>query len=562
MSIHTLLRYILSSLLIQIFAMPASAYDFSSSNSKGVLIYYNVLPGSELEVTYETRFKPTSSYIGVIEIPSTVIYEGQEYAVARIGDRAFFDCRELNEVIIPSAVSEIGKWAFAWCDALTGISLPSALTSVSADAFDGCYALTTINSSGENFSSVDGVAFSNDRSKLVVFPPAYEGSYDVPESTTEISDRAFGGCSFIRHVTLPPYVNTIGKHAFYYCNWLREINIPASVINIGDGAFEDCASLAAIAVSDNNNTFSSHRGLLYDKGISTLIQCPGAFSDDADIPSSVQIIGKYSFFRNIGMPTISLPEGIHTISEGAFLDCQAIAAIQLPSTVKKIESMAMAMCPSLTAVYAEMSDPSVVELGEEVFAETNLDECMLYVPKGTSMKYRSAPQWSGFKHIYETEGLKQQTISWLGQSDSIDHVTSSVHLDAVSSSGLPVKYIISPQSDGYGYISGDTLIITHPGEIAVTAFQAGSNSFYPAPPSTYVFHNDQSGIQSPAIDDLKVYGSVGRIIIKGKDTDERVRIFSVTGVQIYSGCDTDVPMDVRGVYIVTVRGQSYKVAVR
>ncbi len=562
MSIHTLLRYVISSLLLQIFTASALAYDFSASTSTGALIYYNVLPGSAVEVTYDTRFKPTPSYRNKIEIPSKVVFDGQEYTVTRIGERAFFDCRELNGLVIPSTVAEIGRWAFAWCDALANVSLPNALTSVSADAFDGCYALAKIDLSGESFSSIDGVVFSNDRSKLVVFPPAYEGSYDVPATTTEISDRAFGGCAFVSEVTLPKEMHKIGKHAFYYCNWLRKINVPSTVTSIGDGAFGDCASLSDINVSESNSSFSSHRGILYDKDFTTLIQCPGGASDDADIPATVKTIGKQAFFRNLGMPTIALPEGVATICEGSFLDSQSLAALQMPSTVKKIESMAVAMCPSLTAVYADMPDPSLVELGDEVFAETDLDKCVLYVPMGSSMKYRNAPQWNAFRQIYEVDGLKEQSISWLGQTDSIDFNTQSVRLEAVASSGLPVKYTISPKSEGFGYISGDTLVVIHPGEISVTAFQTGNNSFYPAPPVTYVFRSNQSGIQSPETDNVKVYGSIGRIIIKGSEANNLVRIFSVSGVLIYSGYDADVPVDARGIYIVAVRGRSYKVAVR
>ena len=562
MPVNTIYKCLSAALMLNILPMSASAYDFSVPNSAGDTIYYNVVSSKEVEVTCKTRFLSTPSYTDHVKIPSTVSHEGTEYEVTSIGERAFFDCRGLEKLSLPDGIKSVGKWAFAWCDALSSLTLPKSVETVSADAFDGCYSLDAIYSSAQELLSDNGVLLSRDRMKLIAFPPAYEGRYDIPITAREIADHAFGGCTFLKEVTIPQYTNVIGKNAFYFCNWLKKVNIPASVTEIGDGAFADCASLISITVSSANANYSSHSGLLYDKGFTTLIQCPGAVANDVDIPSTVRTIGHYAFFRNLGISSIALPEGVTEIAEGAFLDCQSLYALQLPASIKKIGTLSISMCSRLRAIYVAMQDPSEIEMGDEVFADTDVDNCMLYVPKGTVMKYRNAPQWSRFKNVFEIGDIREQIISWEDQVDSIESYTESIQLRAVASSGLPVSYSVSPQSEGYGYISGDSLIITSMGEIAITANQNGSNTFYPAPPSTFVFHVAKSDIRSPESQELKVYGTIGKIVIKGTEEKELVRVFSVSGMMIYSGYDTEIPVDMRGVYIVSLRNQAFKVAVR
>ena len=52
-----------------------------------------------------------------------------------IGRRAFYDCKNLETVNIPSSVKRIGAEAFARCDALANISIPESAT-IGANAFD------------------------------------------------------------------------------------------------------------------------------------------------------------------------------------------------------------------------------------------------------------------------------------------------------------------------------------------------------------------------------------------------------------------------------------------
>ncbi len=73
----------------------------------------------------------------------------------------------------------------------------------------------------------------------VVIPSTIEYN-GVVCNVTEISDRAFYGCSGLTSITIPESVTSIGKEAFYGCSSLTSVTIPNSVTSIGTSAFSDC----------------------------------------------------------------------------------------------------------------------------------------------------------------------------------------------------------------------------------------------------------------------------------------------------------------------------------
>ena len=62
----------------------------------------------------------------------------------KLGDYAFYDCRVLTNLTIPSSVTSIGESAFRYCSGLTSLTIPSSVTSIGSDAFSGCSSLTNL----------------------------------------------------------------------------------------------------------------------------------------------------------------------------------------------------------------------------------------------------------------------------------------------------------------------------------------------------------------------------------------------------------------------------------
>ena len=108
-------------------------------------IYYNIKNSTEVEVGIN------SGLSGVLNIPSTVVYDTQSYTVTSIGTSAFNNCTNLTSVTIPNSVTSIGDYAFNGCynvvnyTGLTSVTIPSSVTSIGENAFFNCTALTIVN---------------------------------------------------------------------------------------------------------------------------------------------------------------------------------------------------------------------------------------------------------------------------------------------------------------------------------------------------------------------------------------------------------------------------------
>lgn len=64
--------------------------------------------------------------------------------VTTIGDQAFFGCRKLQEIVMPSSLLLIGYAAFAGCRMLSTVRLPESVTAIGRYAFYDCTRLMTI----------------------------------------------------------------------------------------------------------------------------------------------------------------------------------------------------------------------------------------------------------------------------------------------------------------------------------------------------------------------------------------------------------------------------------
>lgn len=129
----------------------------------------------------------TNKNITKVTIPSSVEI---------ISANAFNGCSALAtvEILDGSNLKTIARNAFKNCESLTGeFNIPKSVTNIAAEAFSGTKISAFIVENGSTaYASVDGVLFSNDMTKLHLYPATKTDSvYVIPSSVSLIKEYSF-----------------------------------------------------------------------------------------------------------------------------------------------------------------------------------------------------------------------------------------------------------------------------------------------------------------------------------------------------------------------------------
>lgn len=162
----------------------------------------------------------------------------------------FNSCPNLADLLLPEGLEEIADRAFCGCENITHVHIPQSVGVLWGSSFAGCSIYTyEVDKENPYFTSVDGVIYTKDLSKLVAFPSCYPyREYIVLETTERIGYGAFM-YSRIEHVELPLSLVSIEHNAFCSSN-LVSLDIPCNVREIGDRAFAFCKRLSSITLPD------------------------------------------------------------------------------------------------------------------------------------------------------------------------------------------------------------------------------------------------------------------------------------------------------------------------
>ena len=272
-----------------------------------------------------------------IKIKKVVIDNG----VTSIGAYAFYNCDYLASVIIPNSVTSIGNGTFYDCTFLASVTIPNSVTSIGDEAFRACRSLASVTIP-DSVTSIGDWAF--------LYCPSLT-SVTIPDGVTSIGVGAFSTCTSLANVTIPSSVTSIGGSAFEYCSSLTSVTIPDSVTSIGWYAFGNCTSLTGIWVDrDNNNYSSDASGVLFDKNMTALIQCPSRFFGAYTIPDSVVSICSYAFHNCNYLASVTIPDSVTSIDHYTFCGCGSLESVTIPNNVTSIGEGAFSGCSSLTSV--------------------------------------------------------------------------------------------------------------------------------------------------------------------------------------------------------------------
>lgn len=175
-------------------------------------------------------------------------------------------------------------------------------------------------------------------------------SVTIPGSVKSINLMAFCNLPNLTTINICEGVESIGIGAFYGCTGLKTVEIPSTVSSVS-GVFANCTSLTSIIVDKSNTNYKSIDGSIYTKDGTTLVQYALGKTDATfTIPTGVTTIGDYAFMGCTNLANIAIPNSVTVISNRAFYGCSNLTNITIPSSVTTIGECAFYGCSNLASV--------------------------------------------------------------------------------------------------------------------------------------------------------------------------------------------------------------------
>ena len=524
----------------------AYAYDFEVDG-----IYYNV---NKINLTCEVTYG-MNIYKGDIIIPKTVSIDGNTFSVTAIGADAFMGCAELQSITIPNSVVNVYDKAFNGCTGLKELIIEDGtqvlnLGEKSADEGEGLFfdcSLETVylgrdldynpNSDfHEDFAPIGNQIYNYTLKRVVISDFVTKIGYQLfrncasltyvlfGKNVSVIDDEAFIRCSNIASVTLPNSLIKIGEGAFSSCSGLASVTIPSSVTSIGDYAFWGCSGLTSVTIPNSVTSINDYAF----SGCSELTS--------VTIPNSVTSIGNYAFSGCSELTSVTIPNSVTSIGDYAFQYCSGLTSVTIPNSVTSINDGVFNGCFGLTSVTIPNS---VTDIGNFAFRYcTNLES--ITIPNSvTYIGY-------GAFHCYHPDWYVNGNDGSLSEFNSMNFIPPILGQDPYS-----------PSDNCNNYPFFDTLYTN-----ATLNIPIGSLEEYKSADGWKEFMNikevDFGGVDGVEEDAVSVSAKEGSIVVSGTD-NAAIEVYNLSGQLVYSGTDNVINVPSKGIYIVRVSGQTFKV---
>ena len=274
----------------------------------------------------------------------------------------------VEELVIPDSVRTIAESFLGYNESIRKITIGSGVAYLDLEMFVECYGLEEIvvSEQNPNYCSVDGILYDKNVTTVIAYPMSQSEEYQVPASVTDfdVMNREIYGwvtlsvaedsVAFVEEdgviynanktkviscdkekagtYEMPETVTEIAEYAFFECSKLTEVTVSKNVTDLAYCSFWNCTALKKITLPTSLETISD---------------CALSFSAITEmvIPDSVTEIGREAFCGT-GLETVSIGKGVKSIGSRAFAQT-TLKSITIPDNVTTLKNEAFAGCMSL-----------------------------------------------------------------------------------------------------------------------------------------------------------------------------------------------------------------------
>ena len=180
-------------------------------------------------------------------------------------------------------------------------------------------------------------------------------------------------------------VSALGEYACNNCFLLKEVSVKSNLITeISQRAFTGCSALEKIALP---NTVTEIKAYAFN----------GSMIPQFQFPSNLEIVGEYAF-TSAKIGTIVLPDTLITL--GHYNNNTNAVKIIVPYRITSIPSGAFGNNTSMSEYHFKSTTPPT--LADKSAFNGIPSDCIIYVPQGSLSAYQTATNWSQYSsHMQE-----------------------------------------------------------------------------------------------------------------------------------------------------------------